>query len=380
MKKFSVSLVMFTLVGLSVTASAQTMCRSLFTSEAAVIDYKYNPRISWSKQIYLKHLDLLDRYLSQISLLGNRAFIDQMIVDDARSIFFRLEGISKILEERDPAFFSKKRELYKSIEDGLGEVSLYQDLVKFSEAAQVPEFVEYFKAQETKAFANLQSLLSRKKFLVDPSATLKLLREEAKDAEKVEWNTPSKDRKHWVSDLVNFTKELEDKIEKRKFSDPDIEKGFHKLRRQLRWILVFAQSLKGLIEYEKEPELSNKIKRISQELWVMNPKMYQSKFLEIPTASVGNPIKIPYRLYVIISELVAVIGKKKTDAEIKIHTLQALSELRISDARKTEIMNTIKGKLPKGDHEAMSEQYQDLIDTSNLLKKFRHSLEEMNEE
>ena len=68
----------------------------------------------------------------------------------------------------------------------------------------------------------------------------------AEELDAVEWHAAEKDRRKVAKFLVGELEEIEVAYGKNEFDFTELETGVHELRRQLRWVSIYAQSLDGL--------------------------------------------------------------------------------------------------------------------------------------
>ncbi len=162
--------------------------------------------------------------------------------NDARSTLFMLESISRIWYRAfDDEETKKWHKTFKKLEDLLGEIDYYTSLLKeFSKNKSITNIqTDYFKKKKNKAVEKLNKKLTEKdffkKFMVGSSkpgvlsfnnknVLLKLHEEIEKE----------------IVEFFNFFKRFENGF-------TNMESQVHELRRCLRWISIYAQSLGGII-------------------------------------------------------------------------------------------------------------------------------------
>lgn len=187
-----------------------------------------------------KWLKLLDNCRNK----KNPAF--WLYANNARGTLFMLESISRILHRANNDSTSKKwNKVFKSLEDMLGQIDYYDVLyMLFSKNKRIEkEVLDYIGKKKEKAIHTLNKDLAKKdfykKFMIEFTKKtkfnfndLKLLRK-LEDTVKVE-----------ILECHRFYVEFPEGFD-------DMENQVHELRRKLRWISIYAQSLQGIVELKK---------------------------------------------------------------------------------------------------------------------------------
>ncbi len=162
--------------------------------------------------------------------------------NNARSTLFMLESISRLwfraFGDNDTAKWLKT---FKKLEDYLGVIDYYEVLLKeFSKNKSIPKIqIDYFKKKRDKAFEKLNKKLRAKDFYK------KFMVVSSKPG-AIEFNNKTI--------LLKLENEIKAEIFESGQFFSQFDNGFdsmelqvHELRRKLRWISIYAQSLSGAI-------------------------------------------------------------------------------------------------------------------------------------
>ena len=212
-----------------------------------------------------------------------------------------------------------------------------------------------------------------------PEQTIRLLKAELD--KKGRWSEDKKERKFLIENLRDRAEEVQKGIKAGAFDSPDIEKGLHRLRRQLRSLLIQVNALKGLVELQPETDLPTGINGWFNELLAQNPKLMNSKYTKSSELLVEQPIKVPQYEFSIISELAGTIGDYKDVAETQIYFKEALESIGASPVYIQQVQSKIQRhfKIEPFDHQEMSRGIQNRLAQTKLLKHYIKGLKTMNE-
>jgi hypothetical protein len=301
---------------------------------------------------------------------------NQLLLSDARVLFFRMQDQARVYnlaykKDKNP-FFLNYLDLFKKFEDLLGQVDLKASLLKLSEDLKEPELVSHFSDLKKKSERDLFSAL-------EDELSLKKIRKDLVDYPK--WKSPKKDKKIHVSYLVEELERLSNDIKNRKFTDSDIEKGLHELRRRIRWIVIHVQNLNGFTQYNYSLSVSSKVNSFLNELTAANPHLTESKYLQMTPSEVSNPLAISFKVHSILCEIVSTIGSAKDNAEKQIYIHEALKELGYSRNAKMNADMKLKALLKINedvDHQKLAEHYQERIESTELLEEYIRTLKKLN--
>jgi hypothetical protein len=334
---------------------------------------------SWGEQIFHSELGRMEVFFDRTEGMTPNQMIDLILSDDGRVVFFRLQSLSRLFDDRGSAFFGEFRAVFKSGEDAIGAVDLAKNLKKTAETLGDAELVAFFAKQESDARVELTQTLE----------TLGLLRshrvaiakwKQALSADRSVWGSGPEDKVYLISSMMEYAKDLQKKSEKLKFDHDDIEQGLHELRRRIRWVTISIQALDGLVAYSEAAPMAPKVSEWFAEILKINPDVLNSKYVKLSEPRVPNPILVPRKEFALLSQIVTSIGTKKDNAEAQLYVRLALEKMGASPARKAALQAKLL-ELQKAevvDHRALSVEYQNRLNETELLKQFAKNLKFLN--
>lgn len=164
----------------------------------------------------------------------------------ARTTFFMLEALSRILYKAlDDEANEKWNKVFKSLEDHLGEIDHYDVLFKqFSKNKNIPIIqLDYLDKKREKAIRHLNKDLKKndyyKKFIISFTKSAKFNFNDKQLLLKLEQRIMAE-----LNECQRFFNEFA-----RGFDDMETE--VHELRRKLRWVSIYGQSLQGAVVLKK---------------------------------------------------------------------------------------------------------------------------------
>lgn len=163
-----------------------------------------------------------------------------------RTPLFMAESITRILTEiTEEKYLSKASKKIKKLEDTLGAIEDYDTLaIFFSKNKKIKkEQVDYFKNKLEKAQKKLNKKLIEKEFYQELFQSL--------SSSKLNLNTKEQVEK-FKKQIAKELKECYTFFTSHKTGFSSMEEEVHEIRRKLRWISIYTQSLDGLISLDKD--------------------------------------------------------------------------------------------------------------------------------
>ena len=164
-----------------------------------------------------------------------------------RTPLFMAESLTRVLLEiNHTAKNEKALKLFKKLEDALGEIEDYDDMVKQFEKNKAikKDEVNYFEKKRDKAIEKLNGKLIKKEFY---QAEFK------KIINGIIANFNDKDIVHKLQDHIKRELDLSFKCYcEFKNGFTDMETQVHEIRRNLRWVSIYGKSFNGTIVLEKK--------------------------------------------------------------------------------------------------------------------------------
>ena len=194
-------------------------------------------------------LDQLQVLLTSASKQKNPAL--WLYQNNARTPLFMLEGLAKLYAGiHNKKRFSKLKEHFKLLEDGLGAIDYYDAFAKeFAANKNIPATVtSYLQAQTREKIQSLNEVLKEKAWLSDDNKRMTKIR---KKLDKAGW-LKEKDEIEKIAEFYdNAITTITAFAGKSNFHFKNVETEVHELRRKLRWLSIYPQALRGCIQLSK---------------------------------------------------------------------------------------------------------------------------------
>jgi hypothetical protein len=362
------SLLLFSSVGFS-----QSICADFFDASNAA--QSFDPKRPWGEQIFVRDLDVVQEAFTSTRTLTAVEQVEVLLKNDVRRSIFRLQSLSRIYDEMDSDRFGELRDIFKGLEDKIGQLELAKSKKKAAIRIEEPGLVKIFEKQEAAALAIVLKSFKDLGIAKSPEQFFGELKKKVRNSD--EWSSAKDDRLYLAETINSEIKALHKEIKANKFDDKDIEKGLHELRRRLRWIVIGVTTLRGTIQFKEEANLPEPIEAWFNEMKTANPDIMQNKFLTVSDSVVKNPLLIPHKMFAMVAELVQTIGASKDNAEMQIYLTEAMEQSGASAARVAQVESKLESAylVEKVDHQALSREIQKRITETDLLKELRKAIE-----
>lgn len=275
----------------------------------------------------------ISRFEKQLTILNKALSVDldsellakQLVSNpEARIAAFDLQALGKMYAKSD-SLFEKMHRDFKEFEDQLGTVKKWIELSNNKKRQEaLNQFADYISQNEW-------SINGKSPKLNEYINSLK----------KINWPKPNEDRQM----ILN---QLEDdliKIDKTNFNFEALEEGngLHEFRREIRWFVIKARLLNGLLKFKK-----NNFCPSENLADILNQPIAKSKYATlIQNTKERNACQISQCLFVDLANVVEEIGQLK-------------------DAAEQAIGNTDSDKTPKKIKNSAEVIYQSLKKTNTL--------------
>ncbi len=254
-----------------------------------------------------------DFYLDKVEGLINQAAKDKnpalwLYKNDGRTPMFMLEALSRLYSNlHNKNKFSKLKEHFKLLEDGMGEIDYYENYAKiFLEHPTVPVHIrEYMQGQAREKIQHLNDILQSNGWIGDNAVRLGKIR---KKLSQVDW-LPAKQE---ASAIHSFYKIEIEKIKTMvaetggKFTE--MENQLHEFRRDIRWLSIYPQALRGMIQLTKSDLADDSTQKY------LVDEVVHSKYNVMPDAGKNQWFLLLEKNYFFaVSWVIAETGKLKDD-------------------------------------------------------------------
>ncbi len=229
------------------------------------------------------------------------AIVSHLIEKDTRQWIFRLEALLRLYKKQAP----KLEELLiaiKALEDSIGTHTAYIDRSEFAKTIGADKnVISYLEEQKQETYVELRSLVSNEWDQKGFATFIETL-------SRHEWLSYEKDKEYLRTRLIKIFKKLRDED----YDLTDLEEGIHELRRQIRWFLIYAHSLEGMLDFH--PGVGNStIKRFNE--LMKNDELVNSKYVQFFKSEKEDPVYLSFPYYLTASYIVGKIGTIKDNGE-----------------------------------------------------------------
>jgi hypothetical protein len=259
---------------------------------------------------FLFFLEKIKTILEKAEMAENAALA--AYTNDLRTPLFMLEALSRLYKKIYPhQKLNKLNILFKDLEDRLGTIDYYDSFAKeFAKEKRIPEAITIYLEHKTQE--KIQALtddLKKNKWIGKHKNRLSKI---TKDLEKIDWLNEKEDA---AAVLNVYKKDIDKLILKYKMPNlqfTDVENGVHELRRELRWLSIYPQALRGLMQLKANPDTPDFLNKY------LTPEIVSSLYNIMPDGSnLQEHIPLNDNYYYALSWMIAELGKLK-DSGLKI--------------------------------------------------------------
>ncbi len=252
-----------------------------------------------------------DFYLNKVQTLMEQAAKEKnpalwLYTNDIRTPMFMLEGLSRLYANlHNKKKFTKLKEHFKLVEDGMGAVDYYDNYAKiFLAHATVPVHIrEYMQAQTREKIEHLNEVLVNEEWIGNDAVRIKKIRKKLQEGEWLQSKDEAKAVKLFYEDEIKAIKKF---VREAGDNFTEMEAQVHELRRDLRWLSIYPQALQGMIQLTHSGTSDQ-----SAEKYLV-PEIVHSKYNVMPDA--GNNdwfVLFDKNYFYALSWMIAETGKLK---------------------------------------------------------------------
>lgn len=232
-----------------------------------------------------------------------------------RTSFFMLEALSRLYKKiHNHKDFSKLNKWFKAIEDLLGQVDFYDAFYKeFSGDTKIPtEIIEYFKESRDKKLKELNSRLKEKHWINSDKRMKKILAK----LDEANWLDDTDDTEAIKTVFKKGAEKILGKYKVPGYRFQDIEADVHEFRRQLRWLSIYPQALRGLVQLYVPPTHK------AYFTMYLTPEILHSPYNKMPKTSKSKQVfTLNGNCFYALSWMIDRLGQLK-DSGLKISALE----------------------------------------------------------
>ncbi|MEO7445373.1 MAG: hypothetical protein ABIT96_10385 [Ferruginibacter sp.] len=266
-------------------------------------------------EYFLQKLELL---LQQASVEVNPA--TYLFKNDARTPLFMLEALCRLHETvQANKTFTKWRHKFKTVEDLLGQVDMYDSMAnEFQLNNQDAAVQQYLHEKASLNIALLNDELIQGRWLVTKKNKTRKFR---KKLDKIKFIKARKESEAIKSFLEIQVEEIKTFYEKYKYGFTELEDQVHDFRRQLRWLSIYAHALRGRIQL-----INTGLEHTAMDPYITDA-IRQSPYNTLPEAG-ENPYIILYdkTVFLALSALLEQLGQIKDEGLKILLTAEAIQQ------------------------------------------------------
>jgi hypothetical protein len=252
------------------------------------------------------YLDQLEKLLIEAAKQPDAALY--LYQNGARTTLFMLEGLAKLYGNlHNKKRFEKMEANLKLLEDGLGALDHYDNFAKeFAADKTIPATITQFaqtKAQEKAA--SLNKVLIDKNWIGKNAERLSKIKRKLSDADWLEDKSEMKAIESYYQRTIETINEFAKTCES---GFTELETQVHELRRKLRWLSIYPQTLQGSIQLTKKSSKDKNVKKY------LTPEIVNSPFNKMPAVGTNRYVLTFNRDYFLaLSWMIAELGRLKDD-------------------------------------------------------------------
>ena len=254
---------------------------------------------------------------------------------NARNNFFDLEAAFRIFRKTHSKDVAEPLyDIYKSAEDALGKYDFISSsgIKILSKSKLSEEIKEKINHQEKKARIELKQFLQKENWLPDATENVSKQLEQMEDI----LATDSDDfRKDFIKFLTKTISKIDEEYRKGELDPHLLEEGIHEMRRDIRWISIYAKISGGFIQTQKSEKVNSEYKKYLTEEIISSP------FIKLPPCPAGvEPINLRFENFAALSWMIQALGNLKDEGLNYENQVQLLGEEKSTKNEKKDSKNS----------------------------------------
>lgn len=252
-------------------------------------------------------------YLGKVETLLQQAGNEKnpalwLFTNDLRTPMFMLEALSRLYASlHNKNKFTKLKDHFKLLEDGLGAVDYYDNYAKILlEHPTVPvNLREYMQAQAREKIQHINDVLLSNKWIGDNPVRLQKIRNKLSE---VEWLRPKEEVIAVQTYYKNEIEEIKKEFQEHGGNFTRMEAEVHEFRRNIRWLSIYPQAMRGMIQLTKSD-----LKEENMEKYLVD-EIVHSKYNIMPDAGDNEWfLMLEKNYFYALSWLISETGKLKDE-------------------------------------------------------------------
>ena len=261
-----------------------------------------NTQIPPGKARFLYFLNQVQNILHKAEESENPALL--VYKENIRTPFFMLEALTRLYKKmQDKKKFKKLNVRFKKMEDLPGAIDFYDAVHKeFITHKNMPTpITDYLKNKMDEKVKALNHYLKKEKWIGNNNRIEKII----KKLDKIDWPGEEED----TMELLDIYRYYVHKISQNYRSNlafKDIETDVHELRRELRWLSIYPQALRGLMQFKEDNVLQDFLNKY------LTPEIVNSPYNVMPDGSaLQDHILINKNYFYALSWMIDALGTLK---------------------------------------------------------------------
>ena len=198
-------------------------------------------------------LQRFNYYIDQLQVIFEKAEGSEdpasiIFQENIRTPFFMLEALTRIYRKiHEKKIFTKLNDSFKAVEDRLGAIDYYDGFYKEAIAKKnMPaSVITYLEVKKEEQLTLLNDLLTDENWI---GKKRKRIRKILGKLNEVPWLSEFHDLIEVKKVYTKYVNLLIDKFKNNEVQFNTIEEDVHELRRDLRWLSIYPQALRGLMQ------------------------------------------------------------------------------------------------------------------------------------
>lgn len=256
------------------------------------------------KSRFLFYLNQLQDILEKAESSDNPAL--SIYSQNARTPLFMLEGLTRIYKKmHNKKKFRKLNILFKDFEDRLGSIDFYDGFYhEFENDKRMPELIaSYANDKKEDTLKTLKEDLKKSKWI---GKNKKRISKIIKQLNKIDWLDEKEDTREILNVYQHYIDKITEKYQVKNIHFTDLESDVHELRRELRWLSIYPQALRGLMQFKEDSEPKDFLKKY------LTPEIVSSPYNVMPDGSgLREHILLDKNYFYALSWMIDALGKLK---------------------------------------------------------------------
>jgi hypothetical protein len=290
-------------------------------------------------------LQRFNYYIDQLQVIFEKAEGSEdpasiIFQENIRTPFFMLEALTRIYRKiHEKKIFTKLNVSFKAIEDRLGAIDYYDGFYKeaISKKNMPASVITYLEVKKEEQVTLLNDLLTDENWI---GKKRKRIRKILEKLNEVPWLSEFHDMIEVKNVYAKYVNLLIDKFKNNEIQFNTIEEDVHELRRDLRWLSIYPQAFRGLMQLKPSEGSTPEATKY------MTTEIINSPYNIMPDGSkLQDHILLNSNNFYALSWLIAELGKLK-DNGLRVFALtDALTTaFNITKQQAEELIRSLNGE------------------------------------